>query len=126
MEGEEGHTLFATDPRSARSYATGFAAMGHEPTFGKNGYVVKIKQPDNIEHYDYTDNYKGVKGKIPLSSMVSAWEARPHTIEPADGSMRNVAAEGRPFHYEQGSRGGANIDYGYKQVWPKDESSTQR
>ena len=117
LTGEEGHTLFARRPDTARVYATGFAPEVHQPTFGKSGYIIKIKEPDDVEHYDYTNNYKGVKGRIPISSMVSAWEARPHTIHPDTGNLRLVSETGYPLQYEQGSNSGSHRSYGFKKVF---------
>lgn len=125
MQGEEGLTLTAKDPKSAAAYAGSFAPTWAKPTFDRPSFVLKIRKPDEsrLTHDSGGENYVGVKGRIPVSDVLGVYEDKPYAVSRGVGTLK----QGWSGEYEWTGGGGDSYS-AWKQIdapWGKGLGKSQ-
>lgn len=114
LPGEEGLTYFAVDPKTAASYASGYAPYPFTPTFDRPGIVVKVRRPANVIEGGMGDSRVSpgevaVEDRIPIREVISVYEGRPY--EMSGGSIELHSEHGGPWIAGNGTHAGANLGW---------------
>lgn len=88
-EVDAGVTVYATGPRTAFNYASGFAPVDLKPTQGKPNYVMMIENDPNENKAvtDVVDGYVKVKKEIPSNKILAIYSVD------ENGTVKNVSEE---------------------------------
>jgi hypothetical protein len=115
---QEGLTYWATDPRSAESYANGFAPPQYKPTFEHPCYVLVARRasPEDMRKVKGTgDNELGVTRAVDRDEVTEVWRGRVAAMRV--GNYDVVERDGY-LHMSSGSNPSAWV------VWEKVATAT--
>lgn len=80
---QKGLTYWATDPRTAESYANGFAPIQHKPTFLHPAYIIATRMPQETRKVKGTgENEVGVARPIMANEIVAIWQGSVYDYTP--------------------------------------------
>ena len=93
MSGQEGMTLWTSDPETAAHYANGFAPMHRRAAFGRPAYVLAIGRPDDaVRSRGMPENEVGTMGSVDSELIHAVWEGEVYDFDP--GSIDLVLQDG--------------------------------
>lgn len=81
-EGQNGMTLYAADPDTARSYASSFAPPQAKPTLGRPAYVIAVRRPGDEVEDPRLDGEIPYPREISADEIESIIEIRPGAVDP--------------------------------------------
>ncbi|UMO75972.1 large polyvalent protein [Planktothrix phage Pag-Yong1] len=104
LQGQDGLTYFSTDPRSAQSYANGFAPEEFKPTFDRPAYIVAARAPapSDTRRVPGTGNHEiGVTRPIRAEEVTAVYRGNVVAYVPAQREGGFYAAPTAFVHWEQ-------------------------
>lgn len=117
--GEEqiGLTFYSGRSATAFTYGGGYQPYQWVPSFGKSGYVVKVKRPaeDRIGQVIGEDHEIGVRGAIEKDDILEIYEIRALAVREGSIDFR-LPDFGGVGGYREGSRITPNVTLGYKKI----------
>lgn len=97
VDSQRGTTSFATDPRTATSYAGGFAPLRNQPTFDNPSFVLRIRDEGFPRaNINLPDNEVSLTGPVPASAIVEIVEVRPFRVGKGEIDVVSASYRGRP------------------------------
>ncbi len=115
-EGQVGLTYFGDDPKTAFTYAGSFQPYPFIPTFGRSGYVVKIKEEGlETDREEAPSGEVGVRGAVPIDEILDIYEVRAVSM---DSGFVEVYKQGTPTGYTflEGSRSSPHAQLAFKKL----------
>ncbi len=92
-------TSFSHDPDTARVYAHAFAPKGHQATFHRPAYLVKIPKPaDAVPEYGKSDENFDVPNATPISHVKAVYRGRVYAMKPGYVELRPHYRDGKVWH----------------------------
>ena len=101
---QKGLTYYSTDPVTAESYASSFAADQHRPTWQKPAYVVAVQAPpsNRIRSVPGTGEHEvGVQGAISADDIVAVYQGKVVALTPAINDRGFSSASSAWLHWHR-------------------------
>jgi hypothetical protein len=113
---QKGQTFWSTDPRTAESYANGFAPWPYVATFDKPAYVIAIHKPANaVIRPEYPEEV-AVPGRISKEEIIGVWQGEVYSHRPGEYDLNRIGYSGNEYQTGGGVAAASYL------LWNRNES----